>query len=77
MKRFLTLLAREVTHYFHQPLAYIVLFFFLLLTAANFHAGLVALNREPGRPLSSRHFSTRFSFGFRSFDFPAAHDAPL
>ena len=49
MKRFLTLLAREVGHYFHQPLAYIVLFFFLLLTAANFHAGLVALNREPGR----------------------------
>jgi ABC-2 type transport system permease protein len=49
MKRFLTLLAREVSHYFHQPLAYIVLFFFLLLTAANFHAGLVALNRGPGQ----------------------------
>jgi len=49
MKRFLTLLGREVRLYFHQPLAYIVLFFFLLLTAANFHAGLIALNREPSQ----------------------------
>jgi hypothetical protein len=27
MKRFLVLLGREISHYFHQPLAYIVLFF--------------------------------------------------
>lgn len=46
MRRFFTLLGREVSHYFHQPLAYIILFFFLLLTGVNFHAGLTALNRE-------------------------------
>lgn len=48
MHRFSTLLRREVGHYFHQPLAYVVLFFFLLLTGFNFHAGLTALNRETG-----------------------------
>ena len=64
MKRFLTLLIREVTHYFHQPLAYIVLFFFLLLTAANFHAGLVALNREPGQTSVIEAFFNTVLFWF-------------
>jgi ABC-2 type transport system permease protein len=64
MKRFLTLLAREVTHYFHQPLAYVVLFFFLLLTAANFHAGLVALNREPGQTSVIEAFFNTVLFWF-------------
>ena len=64
MKRFLTLLAREVSHYFHQPLAYIVLFFFLLLTAANFHAGLVALNREPGQTSVVEAFFNTVLFWF-------------
>lgn len=64
MKRFLTLLMREVTHYFHQPLAYIVLFFFLLLTAANFHAGLVALNREPGQTSVIEAFFNTVLFWF-------------
>lgn len=49
MRRFFTLLGREVGHYFHTPLAYVVLFFFLLLTGFNFHAGLTALNRETGQ----------------------------
>ena len=64
MKRFLTLLLREVRHYFHQPLAYIVLFFFLLLTAANFHAGLVALNREPGETSVVEAFFNTVLFWF-------------
>ena len=64
MKRFLTLLAREVSHYFHQPLAYIVLFFFLLLTAANFHAGLVALNRGPGQTSVVEAFFNTVLFWF-------------
>lgn len=49
MRRFFTLLGRETGHYFHQPMAYVVLFFFLLLTGFNFHAGLTALNRETGQ----------------------------
>ena len=64
MKRFLTLLVREVRHYFHQPLAYIVLFFFLLLTAANFHAGLVALNRESGQTSVVEAFFNTVLFWF-------------
>jgi len=49
MRRFFTLFNREVAHYFHQPLAYVVLFFFLLITGFNFHADLTTLNREPGQ----------------------------
>ena len=48
MRRFLILLRREVTSAFHQPLAYIVLFFFLLVTGFNFHAGVSLLNNGGG-----------------------------
>jgi ABC-2 type transport system permease protein len=64
MKRFLTLLVREVSHYFHQPLAYIVMFFFLLLTGANFHAALVALNREPSQTSVLEAFFNTVLFWF-------------
>jgi ABC-2 type transport system permease protein len=64
MRRFLTLVIREVGHYFHQPLAYVVLFFFLLLTAANFHAGLVALNREPSQVSVVEAFFNTILFWF-------------
>lgn len=47
MRRFCTLLGREISQYFHQPLAYVVMFFLLLLTGMNFHAGLTALNIAP------------------------------
>jgi len=49
MRRFFTLLGREVSHFFHQPLAYVVLFFFLLLTGFNFQTGLSALNHTASR----------------------------
>ena len=64
MKRFLTLLGREVRHTFHQPLAYVVLFFFSLLTAANFHAGLIALNREPSQTSVVEAFFNTVLFWF-------------
>jgi ABC-2 type transport system permease protein len=64
MKRFLTLFGREVSHYFHQPLAYVILFFFLLLTAANFHAGLIALNREPSQTSVLEAFFNTVLFWF-------------
>lgn len=48
MRRFFTLLGREVSHYFHQPLAYIILFFFLLLTGFNFQFQLNSLNKAVG-----------------------------
>jgi ABC-2 type transport system permease protein len=64
MKRFLVLLGREISHYFHQPLAYIVLFFFLLLTAANFHAALASLNREPSQTSVVEAFFNSVLFWF-------------
>ncbi len=64
MRRFFTLLNREVAHYFHQPLAYVVLFFFLLLTGFNFHAGLNALNRETGQTSMVEAFFNTVLFWF-------------
>ncbi len=49
MRRFFTLFGREIGHYFHQPLAYVVLFFFVLLTSANFQFTLKLLNRTDGQ----------------------------
>lgn len=49
MRRFFILLNREIAHYFHQPMAYVVLFFFLLLTGVNFYTGVMALNHNTGR----------------------------
>ena len=45
MRTFLTLLGREVKSYFYQPIAYVVLFYFLLLTGFNFYSGISFLNR--------------------------------
>lgn len=64
MRRFFTLLNREISHYFHQPLAYVVMFFFLLLIGFNFHAGLVALNREPGQVTVVEAFFNSVLFWF-------------
>lgn len=49
MRRFFTLFSREIGHYFRQPLAYVVLFFFVLLTAANFQFTLKLLNKTDGQ----------------------------
>ncbi len=47
MKVFLTLLGREVKSYFYQPIAYVVMFYFLILTGFNFYSMTVLLNRGP------------------------------
>lgn len=49
MRRFFILLNREIGHYFHQPLAYVVLFFFLLLTGLNFYMAVSVLNHDTSR----------------------------
>lgn len=64
MRRFFTLLGREVSHYLHQPLAYVVLFFFLLLTGFNFHTGITALNRETGQTSVVEAFFNTVLFWF-------------
>ncbi|MEI7865548.1 MAG: ABC transporter permease [Chthoniobacterales bacterium] len=63
---FLTLLNREIRAYFLAPVAWIVLFFFLLLTGFNFYAGVAALNRGPSEvTVVEAFFNTVFFwFGF-------------
>jgi len=66
MLTFLTLLNREIRAYFLSPVAWIVLFFFLLLTGFNFYAGVAALNRGPSEvTVVEAFFNTVFFwFGF-------------
>jgi|SoiMethySBSTD1v2_1073268.scaffolds.fasta_scaffold18647_3 ABC-2 type transport system permease protein len=47
MKTFFTLLGREVKSYFYSPIAYVVLFYFLLLIGHAFYYGVSILNRGP------------------------------
>lgn len=63
---FFTLLNREIRAYFFSPVAWIVLFFFLLLTGFNFYAGVAALNRGPSEvTVVEAFFNTIFFwFGF-------------
>ena len=47
MKTFLTLLGREVKSYFYSPIAYVVMFYFLIVAGFNFYIGVEFLNRGP------------------------------
>jgi ABC-2 type transport system permease protein len=47
MKTFFTLLGREVKSFFYSPIAYVVLFYFLLLTGFNLYTQLSILNGFP------------------------------
>jgi ABC-2 type transport system permease protein len=46
MRKFWTLLVREVRSYFHSPIAYIVLVFFLLVTGVDFYFQVSFMNRQ-------------------------------
>ncbi len=47
MSKFLTLLGREVKSFFYSPIAYVVMFFFLIITGFNFYISVSLLNRGP------------------------------
>lgn len=47
MRTFLTLLGREVKSYFYSPIAYVVMFYLLLVAGFNFYIGVEFLNRGP------------------------------
>jgi len=47
MRKFYTLLSREVRSYFYSPIAYIVLVFFLLLSGVDFYFQLTFMNGRP------------------------------
>ncbi len=64
MRKFLALLGREVGSSFHQPLAWVVMFFFLLITGFNFHAGVSLLNHSPGSSTMVEAFFNTVYFWF-------------
>ena len=66
MRKFFTLWKREVAVYFRSPAAYVILFFFLLLTGFNFYATVNAMNQSPVRlSIVEAYFNTVFFwFGF-------------
>ena len=47
MRKFRSLLVREVRGYFHSPIAYIVLVFFLLITGVDFYFQVSFMNQRP------------------------------
>src|SRR5438045_9071425 len=47
MRKFYTLLAREVRGYFHSPIGYIVVVFFLLVTGVNYYFQISVMNQRP------------------------------
>ena len=47
MKTFLTLFGREVKSFFYSPIAYVVLFYFLLLAGVNFWYQISVINGYP------------------------------
>ena len=47
MRTLLTLLNREIRSYFYQPIAYVVMFFLLLVAGFNFWIGVLLMNGQP------------------------------
>lgn len=47
MRKFLTLLSREIRSYFYSPIAYIVLVFFLLVAGVDFYFQVSFMNQRP------------------------------
>lgn len=64
MRKFSTLLGRELGAAFHQPMAWIVMFFFLLITGFNFHAGVSLLANSGGTTTMVEAFFNTVYFWF-------------
>jgi gliding motility-associated transport system permease protein len=62
MRRFLILLQRELSAFFYAPIAYVVMFFFLILNGLSFWASLEILNRTPSEATVIQSFFNSFFF---------------
>src|SRR5436190_18705745 len=61
MRKFYTLLSREIRCYFYSPIAYVVLVFFLLVGGAVFYFQLAFMNQKPiGYSVQEAFFNTIF-----------------
>ena len=47
MRKFYTLLSREIRSYFYSPIAYVVLVFFLLISGVDFYFQISFMNQRP------------------------------
>ncbi len=72
MRRFLTLLDRELKSFFYSGIAYVVLFFLLLLTGWNFFSVISLLNHGPADVTVVEGF-----FGLVTFWFPFVLTFPI
>src|SRR5260221_12066178 len=66
MKKFYALLAREIRSYFHSPMGYIVLVFFLLVSGVDFYFQVSFMNQRPASYTVQEAF---FNSGFFWFAF--------
>jgi ABC-2 type transport system permease protein len=64
MKKFYALLDREVKSYFHSPIAYIVLVFFLLVSGVDFYFQVSFMNQRPASYTVEEAFFNSVFFWF-------------
>src|SRR5438445_10753023 len=64
MRKFYTLLLREVRGYFHSPIAYIVLVFFLLVSGVDFYFQVSFMNQKPASYTVQKAFFNSVFFWF-------------
>ena len=64
MRKFYALLTREVRSYFHSPIAYIVLVFFLLVSGVDFYFQVSFMNQRPASYTVQEAFFNSVFFWF-------------
>src|SRR5204863_6467078 len=64
MRKFYTLLSREVRSYFYSPIAYVVLVFFLFVSGADFYFQISFMNQRPVQYSVQEAFFTSVFFWF-------------
>src|ERR671936_227496 len=64
MRKFWALLVREVRNYFHSPMGYIVLVFFLLVTGVDFYFQVSFMNQRPASYTVQEAFFNSVFFWF-------------
>jgi gliding motility-associated transport system permease protein len=64
MRKFYTLLAREVRSYFYSPIAYIVLIFFLLISGVDFYFQVSFMNQRQVQYSAQEAFFNSIFFWF-------------
>ena len=74
MRKFYTLLSREIRSYFYSPIAYIVLVFFLLVTGVDFYFQISFMNqRAVPYSVQEAFFKTMLADTFSSKYFIVSH----